>query len=239
MSSMPPAVVSVSIDGAAFDTSASTTRRADHVSQLVEQFDVPSNWVLSDAQHTFQLPRRAEFTPRLPIRLTRGGLIRLLREFSATLARTGQELSSIAADPYQARLLWKELAQSNCWCVRARELSPVNEMRPRAIRFGMWSIPISCSFVGGHRRSIRSQLRACQKRLIDTARHSGSFHIVIDVANDRESWNEESAALAELLRTAADLSRQGRVRCHAFSEIPSVLARPRGLVSSRSILRAA
>jgi hypothetical protein len=107
------------------------------------------------------------------------------------------------------------------------------------VRGGVWNVPISCSFVGGSKRSVRSVLSICHRRLVDVAEQQGFFHVSVDVLNERDSWHEECEALRSLLQAAANYQQTGVLRFVNLGRLPDLFFHRRVQSPMQSILRAA
>ena len=239
MSSQDLGLFCVSVDSVDADTlSTEVVRRRRELIALLEQFQVPSNWTIQGKARV-ELPKDAELTVGVPKGLERGELIQYLRQMSALLLRDRAALNSVVVDPHEAR--------SPLGCARSARLrcrstthgrSDCSNTGARILRGGLWIAPLSCSFVGGSRRSVRSLFGVCQRRLVESAARRQLFHLNINVGRSRDSWTEERDALRALLETASDQRRKGRLSCARLSELPNILTK-KSTKPMLSILKAA
>ncbi len=234
-------VLCISVDPADIHSQSSGAAhcRAE-TAELLQQFAMPSNWTIGDPQQILHRPERAEITARIPADFTgRGELVRLLRRFNTALARHGQSLMTIAADPYQTKTHWDVLVRQGCVAARPRLSNPTSFTTPQAVRGRLWNLPIHCCFGGGAQKTIRSQFDICRHRLISAANRRGLFHLIVDVANTRTSWRDEREALRALLRAATVQHRLGTLRFVTLGELPTLLSHEHAITPQRSILRSA
>ena len=226
----------ISVDTQATEpNSLAVTHHRQDVVALLDKYDVPSNWdqqIPTDASHAVEL------TPTLGKQLTRSEVVFELRELNARLAAGGGTVESCVLDPHEARAHWDVLVRQGCRVVRPRTATASSENNARVIRGGLWIAPLSCSFVGGSRRSVRSLFNVCQMKLIDAARRGQLFHVNIDIANTRRSWKEELEALRALLETGTRLAKRSTLRFAKLSEVPKLLSR-KSASPQRSVLRRA
>ena len=216
--------------------SVQATHRRRELTQLTEKFGVPSNHTI-DGKSLSELPRNAEVTVEIPKSIDRKTLIRHLQTMSAQLLRDNATLSSVVLDPHEARNHWDILVRQGCSVSRPRTAGVTSDVHPRIVRGGLWVVPLTCQFVGGSRRSVRSLFGTCQRQLVEATR-GGVFHLSVDIGSNRDSWNEELTAISALLETANRQRAKGRLRCARLSELPAILTKK----SSRpmlSILKAA
>lgn len=211
-------------------------RRADVVAFL-EDFDLPSNW--TQYEHAEQpLPQQSERTAFLPKGLDRASVRQQLNQWNAKLLSQGDSLGSVVLNPHEARANWDLLVRYGCHVARSRTPDATKDPNAQVLRGGLWSTPLSCQFVGGSRRSVRSLLGVCQRRLLEAADQGRIFHLGVDYGTNRNSWTEECVALRALMKMASELRDQGKLVFARLSEVPNILtnksARP-----MRSILRAA
>lgn len=224
-STFAKSVFCVSVDGA--DVASMSTehaRRRQDLYELFEAVGMPSNWTVS-TDSRIDLPSQAERTVLIPKGIERAELIQHLRQMSAYLLRDQDALASAVVDPYEARDYGDLLVRHGCQVTRPRAAQVTRESSPEIIRGGLWSAPITCSFVGGSKRSVRSLFGVCQRRLLATTKGKGMFHLNIDFARSRDSWPQELGALQALLKTAAEQQLKDRLRCLRFSELPATLTK--------------
>ena len=232
------ALFCVSVDGGDPESlSTELVRQRSDVSNLLEQAGIPSNWTVGEHSE-FDLPRLAERTVSVPKIKEKASLIKHLRQMNARLARDSDCLLSVVMDLHEARESWETLVRHGCQVVRPRSAEVTKDTGARIIRGGLWAAPLSCSFVGGSRRSVRGLFGICQRRIVEASRNRQLFHLNIDVGRTRKSWTEELAALKALLTVASDLGRKDRVKCVRFSELPAI-ATKKSAKPMLSILRAA
>ena len=232
------ALFCVSVDGADLATlSTEYVRRKQDVFELLESLDIPSNWTV-DYQSRIDLPSNAERTVSIPKGVERAELVRHLRQMNALLLRDQDTLCSVVIDPFEARTYGDVLVRHGCQVTRPRTAEVTRESQPQIVRGGLWSAPLTCSFVGGSRRSVRSLFGVCQRRLVETTRDARLFHLNIDLERSRDSWPEERSALRALLKTAADQRRNEHMRCLRLSELPASLTK-KATKPMLSILKAA
>lgn len=220
-----PGIFCFSVDSHDTGTlSVETVHRRRELIQLIEQFDVPSNWTLHDFDST-ELPEKSESTAEVPKGLNRGELIQYLRRTSAAMLRDSGFLNSVVLDPHEARLHWDTLVRQGCGITRPRTAGVTSDINPRIVRGGLWVIPMTCQFVGGSRKSVRSLFGICQRHLCHAAANSKLFHLNVEIGNNRGSWEEEKSAIRALFEIATDQQRKGRIRFASFSELPAILTR--------------
>lgn len=217
------AVFCCSVDGG--DTNHLSTelaaRRADVVAML-EDFAVPSNWTFYGFSEA-TLPRNSEQTAFIPKGLDRPSLLKHLRQVHATLIGRGDTMYSVVMNPHEARANWDLLVRHGCRVARSRTAEATRDPGAKVLRGGLWSTPLSCQFVGGSRRSVRSLLGICQRRLIEAATQGDVFHLGIDFGATRKSWTEECTALRALMKTACELHQTGRLVFAGLGDVPNVL----------------
>ena len=225
----------ISIDAQSDDLeSAQLAERNQDLQQLIRRSELPANWTTQVAPKS-SVPQGREITLVIPHQLERSELVTLLRRTNAALARDRQHIRSVVLDPHEAVGCWDVLVREGCQVIRPRVMSATSDSSARVFRGGLWMAPMSCSFVGGSRRSVRSLFSVCQRQLVSTTRGRGVFHLNVDIGNPRNSWKEELEALRALLQTAKDLQNKSRLVCVKLSELPICLSR-RATTPMRSVL---
>lgn len=238
MSSQDLGLFCISVDCTDADAlSTELVRRQRDLIALLERFEVPSNWTIYQNE-PMQLPANAELTVGVSKGLERAALIQHIRHMQAALLRENSVLRSVVVDPHEARNQWDVLVRQGCTVARPRTAEVTRDAAARILRGGLWIAPLSCSFVGGSRRSVRSLFSRCQRRLVDSTTRKQLFHLNVDVGRTRDSWAEELEALRALLETARDQCAKGRARFATLSEVPHILTK-KSAKPMLSILRAA
>lgn len=204
--------------------SVEATGRRMELLGLMERFEIPSNWTI-DGYDRRETPANAELTLAVPKSISRADLIMLLQRTAASLTRHEQSLQSVVMDPHEARERWDILRRHGCVVARARTSDSTHDLAPRIVRGGLWAVSITCSFVGGTRRSARSMFSLCQRQLVDAATNGRLFHLNVNLSNQRDSWNEEREALRALFETADEQRRRGQLQCVCLGEVPMTLTR--------------
>ncbi len=236
--SKPPGVFCVSVDSHAADSDSVTLKkRRQDLLEIFQRFDMSSNWTVS-APPKRALPPNFEVSVAVPKQTTRSEMVILIRRMNAELAKNGLHTQSVVLDPHEARELWDVLVRQKCHVARPRTATACQDTSAKIVRGGLWYAPISCSFVGGSRRTVRSSFSVCQRRLVEAAGNGGLFHLNVDVGNSRDSWHEEVDALRALVQTSADLRTKQRMRCVTLSDLPVSLLR-KSATPMNSILRRA
>ena len=236
--SKPPGVFCVSVDSHSADSdSVSLKKRRQDLLEIFQRFDMPSNWTIG-APPKRALPANFEVSIAVPKQFTRSELVQHIRQMNAGLSQYGLHTESVVLDPHEARSSWDVLVRQGCHVARPRTATACNDVNAKVIRGGLWYAPLSCSFVGGSRRTVRSAFSVCQRRLVEAATTGELFHLNIDVANSRDSWNEELAALRALVQTSAELRTKQRMQCVTLSAVPASLLR-KAKTPMNSILRRA
>jgi len=237
--SNPPGVFCVSVDSHTVESdSAALKKRRQDLLEIFQRFDLPSNWTVSTPPKR-ELPPNFEISVALPKQLSRSELVLHIRRMNAELAENGLHTQSVVLDPHEARSMWDVLVRQGCHVARPRTATACLDTTAKVIRGGLWYAPLSCSFVGGSRRSVRSSFSVCQQRLVATAGNGGLFHLNIDVGNARDSWNEEVDALRALVQTSADLRAKQRMQCVTLSSVPASLLRKTSSPMNSILRRAA
>ena len=232
-------VFCVSVDGPDPNAcSMEATRRQRDLAELFDRTRIPSNWLLG-GNALSALPSKLELTVPVPRSISRGELLEHLRKAKSQLLSAGRQVFSIVADPCQAVSMWNLLVRHGCVTVRPRSTEPLKDDKFRSIRGGLWLAPLSCSFVGGSRHSVRSSFNVCQRKLVAAARAGRLFHVGFELDNARESWPEEIEAFRALLLTAYEEKARGNLQFATLSELPKLLGRLRSSQPMDSILRAA
>lgn len=218
--------------------SATVAQRRQDLVDLLNRQQMPSNWTTAMPPQQ-SVPAEIEATLAFPLQISRADLVSHVRRMNASLlGRGGSGLAAVVLDPHEARAHWDVLVRQGCTVVRPRTMTASKDTAARIVRGGLWVAPLSCSFVGGSRRSVRALFSVCQRHLVAaTSRHS-LFHLNIDIGNSRGSWKEELEALRALLQTASELRNQNRLRCAKLSELPGCLSR-KPAVPMKSVLRRA
>ena len=231
-------VFCISIDAQSDDLeSAQLVDRNQDLQQLIRRFKLPANWTTQTAPE-YSVPEDRELTLVIPHQMERSELIMLLRRTNIALARDRQHIRSVVLDPHEAAGCWDVLVREGCQVIRPRVMSEMPDSSARVFRGGLWMAPMSCSFVGGSRRSVRTLFSVCQRHLVSTTYGRGVFHLNVDIGNARNSWKEELEALRALFQTATDLQKKSRLVCVKLSELPSRLSR-RATTPMQSVLRRA
>ena len=231
-----PGIFCVSVDTHDTENSAGVSQRRHDVVELFQRMDVSSSWS-SLAPQTLAMPIPFECSLVIPKDTSRGEVVHFLRRATAAMTKTGRQIHSMVIDPLEARKFWDVLVRKGCQVARPRSADACADTRMKVIRGGLWYAPMSCSFVGGSRRTVRTLFGVCQKRLVQTVQGGGLFHLNVELSNQRSSWPEELQALRALMQTARDLERKNRCRLVLLSQVASS-----GKSSQRrqvSILRAA
>lgn len=227
-----------SVDGIENESlSTEVAGRCRDVVALLEELGIPSNWTTSGFSSA-QLPQGGERTVHVPKGLNRQELIQCLRQHQSRLLGNGELLTSVVLDPHEAKKHWDILVRHGCRVARPRTAEVTRNTGPRIVRGGLWAAPLTCSFVGGTRRSVRSLVGVCQKRLIRNARDGQLFHLNIDVDRSRKSWDAECGALRAIMTLAADLRSEGQIACVQLGELPACVTQ-KPSKPMLSILRAA
>lgn len=231
-------ILCVSVDSSDADSlSIEAAQRRKSLTQLIERYEVPANWTVAELGK-IELPQQAEVSVQIPRQLSRTEMVHFVRMVSASLLRVNSGLSSVVLDPHEAREHWDIFVRHGCSVARPRTAGVTNDITPRIARGGLWIVPLTCQFVGGSPRSVRSLIGVCQRYLVDTIRHGGLFHLNVDISNDRASWTEELRAIEALLKVSQDHRKKGRLRCATLSELPAILTK-KSNKPMRSILRRA
>lgn len=223
MSSQNQALFCVSVD--ASETTALSTEavhRRRELIELLERFQIPSNWTITGNSRV-EIPSNAEPTAGVPKSLDRAELLKSLRQMAAVFLRDGNPLTSVVIDPHEARNYWDILVRQGCVVARPRTAEVTADTGARILRGGLWVAPLSCSFVGGSRRSVRSLFSVCQRRLVSTVTQRKLFHLNIDIGRERASWSEERDAIRALLETVVAQRTKGRMGCATLSEVPHIV----------------
>lgn len=218
-------VFCISIDAQFVDAGvAGLAERNQDIWQLIRQFGLSANATIQTIPKK-SLSHDREATLIVAPRVERSALVQTLGRMNATLARDGRHLQSVVMDPHEANRYWDLLVRAGCQVVRPRMISTTQDPSTRILRGGLWVSPISCSFVGGSRRSVRQLFSQCQRRLVAASQQRRVFHLNVDISRDRKSWREELEALRALLQTATALRDKSRLQCATLSELPSLLSR--------------
>lgn len=229
-------VFCISIDGHPGESpSAHLAERRQDMAQLLQRFELASNWSVSNAPRNPMSADR-EVTLSVPSRLPRVELIQLLRQTNASLSREGQHVRSVILDPHEVKTAWDVLVRYGCEVVRPRTMDATTDSTTRILRGGLWVVPMTCSFVGGSRRSVRQLFSVCQRYLVASAQNRRVFHLHVDLTTDRKSWKEEQQALEALFQTASDLRKKSRLHCDPLSAIPQRMSR-KAAAPMTSVLR--
>ncbi len=227
-----------SVDGVENESlSTEVAGRSRDVIALVEELGIPSNWTTS-GHTTTTLPMGGERTVHIPKGLNRQELIQTLRQQQSLLLGNGEQLTSVVMDPHEAKKHWDILVRHGCRVARPRTAEVTRNTGPRIVRGGLWAAPLTCSFVGGSRRSVRSLVGVCQKRLIRNARDGQLFYLNIDIDRSRKSWDAEYGALRAIMTLATDLRKDGQITCVQLGEMPACVTQ-KPSKPMLSILRAA
>lgn len=223
--SYTPGILCVSIDSSDTNSlSIEAAQRRKSLMQLIERYDVPANWTVAELG-TIELPENAEVSVKVPRQLNRTEMLRYVRLASASLLRVNSGLTSVVLDPHEAREHWDIFVRQGCSVTRPRTAGVTSDITPRIARGGLWVVPLTCQFVGGSPRSVRSLFGVCQRYLVDTVRQGGLFHLNVDIGNDRASWTEEMRAIETLMKVSQDQRAKGRLRCATLSELPAILTK--------------
>lgn len=238
VSSQNQALFCVSVDASDSNSlSTEAVRRRRDLIEMLEQMQIPSNWTVAGNEHV-EVPSNAELTVGVPKSLDRAELISWLRQMSAVLLRDGESLRSVVVDPHEARSQWDVLVRQGCVIARPRTAEVTTDTGARIIRGGLWVAPLSCSFVGGSRRSVRSLFGVCQRKLVNTVSQRKLFHLNVDVGRERKSWSEEKDAIRALLLMVVDQRKKGRVTSAGLGDIPNLVTK-KASKPMLSILKAA
>lgn len=223
-------------DSTTIDSAGLAQRRADFLS-LLQRMQMPSNWTASVPPKR-ALPPELELTFAIPKQTTRSELVMHMRRVNASMARHGRTMESVVLDPSEAHQHWDVLVRQGCHVARPRTATASQDTTAKVIRGGLWYAPLSCSFVGGSRRSVRTLFSVCQQRVVAAAGSGQLFHLHVDLGNARNSWKEEQEALEALLRTSAELRNKRRLQCTSLSQLPSGMLR-KASTPMNSVLRRA
>ena len=214
-----------------------TAHRGRDLVSVLSRYNVASNWT-SSVNESVELPAEGEVTLATPKGLDRGEMIRHLRSQKVHQLLSNQTSRTVVMEPHEAKQFGDILVRHGFVTARPRTAVLTNDTGPRLVRGGLWVVPITCSFVGGSRRSVRALFGACQRRLVEACSSGRVFHLNVDIGNQRNSWSEELKAIQALLETAANQRVKGRLRSIQLSSIPQTVTKK----SSKpmvSILRAA
>lgn len=229
----------LSVDGSPSDTlSTETTRRHRDVISMLDEMKIPSTWTMASTAVPL-VAENAEISVTMPRAAAHAEIVRHLRNAKARILGQGGTFSTVVADPCQAKASWSVFVRQGVSVVRpyTAELLPAN--RPTVIRGGLMLMPITCSFVGGSRRTVKTLNRICQRKLAEAIRQGDVFHAHVDVSPTRDSWSEELDALKGLVQYAYHGKAKGLLNFVHLSKLPSLLYSRRGAKSTGSILRAA
>ena len=231
-------LIMVSVDSHEIgNMSIETTHRRRDLVELLQRYQIASNWTISENEQV-DLPPLAEITVGTPKSISRGELVQHLRSMNAVLLRESAALSSVVLDPHEARLHWDVLTRSGCTVTRPRTAVMNSDTGPRMLRGGLWVAPMSCSFVGGSRRSVKALFGACQKRLVSACAAGQPFHLNVDIGNQRDSWQDELTALKALFERVVEQRKQSNLQSVRLSELPNILTK-KPTKAMVSILKAA
>lgn len=229
-------VFCVSVDCINPDTlSTETVRRRADLINLLQEYRIPSNWTVSHFGE--KTPQDCEFTVDVPRSATRGEMVQLLRNANARISPLGISTQSVVAEPHQVRGFWDAMVRQGCSVARPRSANSTKMIAPHVVRGGVWMVPISCSFVGGSRRSVRSLAGVCQRHLVKCGQQGLLFHLNVDIGSSRNSWPEEVEALRSLLKTSVELQRKKQLRIATLGQVPSLFGKKRVQKPQRSILK--
>lgn len=190
--------------------------------EIVQRYEIPANWTIDETLPA-EAPQNAEVTVEVPKGQTRRELIQHLRQMSASLLKNNAMLRSVVLDPHEAREHWDVLLRQGCTVARPRTAGVTRDITPRIVRGGLWVVPLTCQFVGGSRRSVRSLFSHCQRHLVEAARAGKLFHLNVDLGKRRESWPEELDAIRALLETATAQRAKDQLRFATLSSLPAIL----------------
>ena len=232
-------ILCVSIDNSdhQVDSLEHTQRRRELIS-LMRRFDLPGNWTI-EGHDRREIPANAEVTLAVSKSISRADLIATIQRTSVSLMRDGKTLKSVVMDPHEARERWDILQRHGCVVARSRTSESTHEAGARILRGGLWAVSITCSFVGGTRRSVRSLFSVCQRHLVESAATGRLFHLNVNLSNKRDSWSEEREALRALFETANEQRKKGRLRCVRLGDVPATLTRKNDRPMNSILRRAA
>lgn len=204
--------------------SVEVQRRRQELVELLQRFKIASNWTI-DSDQADEYPSNAELTVEVPKVTTRRELLLHLRQISAGQRSDGRLVRSVVFDPQEARRNWELLVRQGYVIARPRTTEATTRSDPSILRGGLWMAPLSCSFVGGSRRSVRTLFGLCQRRLVESSSNRKVFHLNVEIGNQRDSWLEECQAIRALLETADNQRQSGRLRSVCLSELPNMLTK--------------
>ena len=115
-----------SVDGHEAEARSLAAVRRRELIELMERFDVPSNWTVQDNCQV-ELPSNAEITVGVPKSMARGDLVQHLKRMSAFLLRDRASLNSVVIDPHEARQHWDILIRQGCVVARPRRSDSTND----------------------------------------------------------------------------------------------------------------